>query len=154
MYLDYAEFTQTLMNTERTQKDKASVLQFNEAIVAFLHLVRSSTQRESLHRCSAASVGAPRRVTTISAWTKHSSGTIYVAFRDPGQILYRRFQDSWSLCTPVPRQKPECIDLPALALKVLPDTMNLLFTLVFHPHRFHRSMFSTVIAFAVVLKMW
>ena len=29
-----------------------------------------------LHRCSAASVG-----------TKHSSGTIYVAFRDPGQIL-------------------------------------------------------------------
>jgi len=31
---------------------------------------------------------------------KHSSGTFYVAFRDPGQILglSRRFRDSWSLC--------------------------------------------------------
>ena len=44
MHLDYAEFTLPFFDTERTQKDYESVLQFRR------------------RRCSAASVGAPRRV--------------------------------------------------------------------------------------------
>ena len=58
---------------ERTQKDYESELRFSEAVVAFLHLVKSSTQWE---RCAEES-----RYVYIYAWTKHSSGTIYVAFR-------------------------------------------------------------------------
>ena len=40
MHLDYAEFIQTL--TKKQRKIKESVLRFSEAVVAFVHLIRSS----------------------------------------------------------------------------------------------------------------
>jgi len=62
----YSNFNEHRENTRKTK----SVLQFR------------------WHRCSVASVGVPRRVATyVYAWTKHSSGTIYIVFRDPGKIL-------------------------------------------------------------------
>ena len=66
MQLDYAEFTQTLMNTERTL---SLYYDSGDIVAQRLALVR---QGELLH---------------IYAWTKHSSRTIYVAFWDLGQIL-------------------------------------------------------------------